>query len=298
MAKNGSAVPDAWDDDWEAQADKEEEGGVKLEQPEEVKLSKAERLAKHAEENKKMWQTAETPETFHFLAAKDTVPLKTEFKPALKVLSRKPASQGAGDGDDDEQQGKKQLSVEEIRAKTQREREEKQKKYEEVRARLFGTDTKSKQLSVEEIRAKTQREREEKQKKYEEVRARLFGTDTKSGSSSPGNVTPPGQGDDRRGGGGRGKGRNRGNGDSIGRAQDIRRPDSSHSGPRELFDPNYTAKPGAVSVARRGNDASSGRSTPNSTRGDREEAQILRTPRGPDAGRGGFGFANRGGKSG
>lgn len=203
----------------------------------------------------------ETPETFHFLAAKDTVPLKTEFKPALKVLSRKPASQGAGDGDDDEQQGKKQLSV-------------------------------------EEIRAKTQREREEKQKKYEEVRARLFGTDTKSGSSSPGNVTPPGQGDDRRGGGGRGKGRNRGNGDSIGRAQDIRRPDSSHSGPRELFDPNYTAKPGAVSVARRGNDASSGRSTPNSTRGDREEAQILRTPRGPDAGRGGFGFANRGGKSG
>ncbi|OBT67889.1 hypothetical protein VE03_02476 [Pseudogymnoascus sp. 23342-1-I1] len=263
MSKNASSVPDAWDDDWESQADKEE-GGVRLEQPEEVKLSKAERLAKHAEENKKMWQSAETPETFHFLAAKDTVPLKTEFKPTLKVLSRKPASQGAGDGDDDEQPGKKQLSV-------------------------------------EEMRAKTQREREEKQKKYEEVRARLFGTDKKSGSSSPGNVTPPSQGDDGRGGG-RGKGRNRGNGGGGGgggRAQqDIRRPDSSHSGTRELFDPNYTAKPGGVSIARRGNDASSGRSTPNSTRGDREDAQILRTPRGPDAGRGGFGFSNRGGKSG
>lgn len=57
MAKNASSVPDAWDDDWESQADKEE-GGVMLEQPEEVKLSKAERLAKHAEENKKMWQSA------------------------------------------------------------------------------------------------------------------------------------------------------------------------------------------------------------------------------------------------
>lgn len=175
------------------------------------------------------------------------------------MLSRKPASQEVGD--DEEQPGKKQLSV-------------------------------------EEMRAKTQREREEKQKKYEEVRARLFGTDTKSGSSSPGNVTPPSQGDDGRGGG-RGKGRNRGNGGGGGRAQqDIRRPDSSNSGPRELFDPNYTAKPGGVAIARRGNETSSGRSTPNSTRGDREDAQILRTPRGPDAGRGGFGFANRGGKSG
>ena len=57
MAKNGSSVPDAWDDDWESQADKEE-GGVMLQQPEEEKLSKAERLARHAEENKKMWQTA------------------------------------------------------------------------------------------------------------------------------------------------------------------------------------------------------------------------------------------------
>lgn len=203
----------------------------------------------------------EAPEPFHFLAAK-AVPLKSEFKPTLKVLSRKPVSQDLEDGDDNEQPGKNQLTV-------------------------------------EEIRAKTQREREEKQKKYEEVRARLFGTEPKSGSSSPGNATPPSHGEDGRNGG-RGKGRNRGNGGGSGRAQDIRRPDSGQSGPRELFDPNYTAKPGSISIARRGNDGStSGRSTPNPTRGDRDDAYVLRTPRVPDAaGRGGFGFTNRGGKSG
>jgi hypothetical protein len=57
MAKK-AAVPDAWDDDWEAQADKDEEsGGVPIE-PQEVKLSKAERLAKHAELNKQIWESA------------------------------------------------------------------------------------------------------------------------------------------------------------------------------------------------------------------------------------------------
>jgi hypothetical protein len=59
MANKAAAVPDAWDDDWEAQADAEEEGGVKLSQlQEEHKLSKAEILARHKEENKKMWQSA------------------------------------------------------------------------------------------------------------------------------------------------------------------------------------------------------------------------------------------------
>jgi len=52
-------VPDAWDDDWEAQVDNEE-GGVKLESEpvEEPKLSKDELIAKHKEENKKVWQMA------------------------------------------------------------------------------------------------------------------------------------------------------------------------------------------------------------------------------------------------
>lgn len=49
---------DAWEDDWESQADKadEQEGGALLEEP--VKISKAERLAQHAETNKKIWESA------------------------------------------------------------------------------------------------------------------------------------------------------------------------------------------------------------------------------------------------
>lgn len=53
-------VPDAWeDDDWEAQADKAAVEGTPNE-PEEpaVRLSKAERLAQHAELNRKLWESA------------------------------------------------------------------------------------------------------------------------------------------------------------------------------------------------------------------------------------------------
>jgi hypothetical protein len=140
----------------------------------------------------------------------------------------------------------------------------------------------------EELRAKRQREREEKQKKYEEVRARLFGkSDTGSGTSSPGNITPPGF-DENRSHRDRGKGRGRGGG---GRGQDTRRTDNQH-GARELFDPN-SPRQGSVTMQRRsGEAASSGRSTP------RDEDQIIRAPRGPSAnGRGGF-TLNRGGKAG
>lgn len=56
MGKN-DRVPDAWDDeDWEAEADKAAKSEGKLaEQP---VLSKAERLAQHAEKNKKLWESA------------------------------------------------------------------------------------------------------------------------------------------------------------------------------------------------------------------------------------------------
>jgi hypothetical protein len=54
MSKN-SAVPDAWDDDWEVQADKADEAAAAEAQ---VKISKAERLAKHAEINKQIWESA------------------------------------------------------------------------------------------------------------------------------------------------------------------------------------------------------------------------------------------------
>jgi len=52
-------IPDAWDDDWESQADKAEaEAEVKRDHEEEVKVTKAERLAKHAEKNKRLWESA------------------------------------------------------------------------------------------------------------------------------------------------------------------------------------------------------------------------------------------------
>jgi hypothetical protein len=53
-----SAVPDAWDDDWESQADKADAAASAAKADEEVKISKAERLAKHAETNRKLWESA------------------------------------------------------------------------------------------------------------------------------------------------------------------------------------------------------------------------------------------------
>jgi hypothetical protein len=53
-----SAVPDAWDDDWEAQADITDEAASADAAEEQVKISKAERLVKHAELNKQLWQSA------------------------------------------------------------------------------------------------------------------------------------------------------------------------------------------------------------------------------------------------
>lgn len=49
-------VPDAWEDDWESAADKADAEPPIVE--EEVKITKAERLAKHAETNRKIWQNA------------------------------------------------------------------------------------------------------------------------------------------------------------------------------------------------------------------------------------------------
>jgi len=51
-------VPDAWDDDWESQADKADVVAEASKAEEEVKVTKAERLAKHAETNRKIWQNA------------------------------------------------------------------------------------------------------------------------------------------------------------------------------------------------------------------------------------------------
>ncbi len=60
MAKKTPA-PDAWDDDWEAQADAAEIAAETTKVVEEVKITKAERLARHAETNRKIWESAFVP---------------------------------------------------------------------------------------------------------------------------------------------------------------------------------------------------------------------------------------------
>jgi hypothetical protein len=253
-------VPDAWDDDWENQADKAEELAEATANQEPVKISKAERLAQHEELNRRIWSQAEAPETFHYLAARETVPLKSEFKPQVTLLSRKPAPKIIAR--QDPVTGLSQMTIEDDDEDNRE---------------------KTKQPTPEELRAKAQRDREEKQRKYDEVRARLFGTPTAgsaSGSSSPGNVTPP-----------REEGRNsRGKGKGRGRQNDTRRPDSQ-PGTRELYNPGSAPKPSNVAIQKRAVEQTrSGRNTP-------REDEVIRTPRGPDNGRG-FGFANRGGKNG
>jgi hypothetical protein len=57
MSKKGF-VPDAWDDDWESQADKADQEAEAVKVEEQVKITKAQLLAKHAEENKKIWESA------------------------------------------------------------------------------------------------------------------------------------------------------------------------------------------------------------------------------------------------
>lgn len=61
-----TAVPDAWDDDWESQADKLAAGDsnnnnnnkTEPEPEPEMPQTKAERLARHAETNRKLWESA------------------------------------------------------------------------------------------------------------------------------------------------------------------------------------------------------------------------------------------------
>ncbi|OIW35297.1 hypothetical protein CONLIGDRAFT_676221 [Coniochaeta ligniaria NRRL 30616] len=281
----GSKVPDAWDEDWESQADKlarEEEASSSNDKTEEATaMTRSERLARHAEQQRKLWEAAEQPpDELLFVAASSNVPLATGFKPAMKLLSRKPAPKTVmrkdpvtgleqltlqdDDEDDDDEAKKHQPTPEEIRLRQQRELEEKQRRYEEARAKIFG------------------------------------GSNPSSGQSTPGNVTPPRSSDGRQGQRGRGRGRGGHRGENK---QDHYRPDTpgrrqqpvSQAGTRELFDPNYSTKPG-FNIQKRGGEGSGSPRPSSRPSSSREEDQVIRAPRGPDgSGRGGFGFARRGG---
>jgi len=158
---------------------------------------------------------------------------------------------------------------------------------------------KLRRLTLEECQAKAQRDREEKQRKYEEVRERLFGSSvTDSAASSPGNTPPPRYHHHHQGGDNKGRGRNRSNGSSR---ESRERKDSAFASTksRQLFDPGYAAKPNSAYVQRRGTnqtlDDYNDEQQPQSQLQSPQPQHALRTPRGPDAsGRGGFGFGHRG----
>lgn len=55
-----TVIPDAWDDDWETQADKmpPSEATAQPDPEPQVPQTKSERLARHVETNRKLWQSA------------------------------------------------------------------------------------------------------------------------------------------------------------------------------------------------------------------------------------------------
>lgn len=304
MPRNNK-TPDAWDDDdWETQADQMRK--VEEAPAEQTPMPRTERLARHAEAQRKLWESAyvieppsdappspyslpanqlvysDTPQENLFVVANsNNIPLATNFKPAMKLLSRKPAPQMIARRDP-------VTGIEQLTLQDDDEEED---------------DAKKAQPTPEEIRMRQQRELEEKQRRYDEARAKIFGgSGASSGQSSPGNVTPPSASDGRqtqrkqprgRGGGYRGDSRPEGRQDSHSR----RVPAGSQTSPRELYDPNFSSKPGAGSTAKR--EGESGSPRPGRSLTPREEDQVIRAPIGPDSsGRGGFKFAKRGAKDG
>ena len=240
-------MPDAWDDDWIAKAD------TPTPPPEpaasSTKVSKAEKRARQAEFNRQIWADAEDPQDNFFLRTHDVVPLKSEFRPAMKVLSRKPKAEPTAASDPSI--GMSQLGIEDDEDSED--------------------DAKKNTMTTQERQEKAARDREEKQKKYEEVRQKLFGA---GDASSPSSASPA-----KKDGTSRNQSRNKTPKES--------RPSSSASNRnRQLYDPNDVGKPGASSVLKKETKA-----TPN-------EIQPIRNPRNPDdSGRGGFGFAPRGGRA-
>ncbi|KAK1245041.1 hypothetical protein MKX08_004670 [Trichoderma sp. CBMAI-0020] len=290
MSRAGG-VPNAWDDDdWEAQADRSD--SKQSQAAPQPNLSRQQRLQQHAEANRKLWESADSKETFHYVeAAGGGVPLTAAFKPQVKVLSRKPVI-----AKKDPVTGLSQLSLDDDDAS----------RAPEV------------QMTPDEIRAKQKRDREEKQRRYDEARAKIFGESAPSSrGSSPGTgtVTPPradGRGAYRGRGRGRGGGYNNNNSSSSsnsghnynnsnvsseGSSQQFepRRPANQPSSRRELFDPGSAPRPDSL---RRGGREGSGSDSSMRGQAGRDEYQAIRAPRGPDgSGRGGFGFAQRGNRA-
>ncbi|KAF1915092.1 hypothetical protein BDU57DRAFT_262373 [Ampelomyces quisqualis] len=203
---------DAWEDDWESSADKDDEKpAAKLPPP---KLSKAQLKAQHAELNRKIWESAENPDPQWYPEARNQVPVQAPFKPTVTMLARKPAPQVlarnmAGlniDDDDSEEERRKKAAAD-----------------------------------FDERKQRAQRERAEKERKYAEARERIFGAPAASEaprSSSPSKAT-------------RGKGKGRGGRDSQPRSSNEQSPARAPAPARQLYDPIYALKPSSVYIPKK-----------------------------------------------
>lgn len=255
-----NAVPDAWEDDWESLADKQDAANESQEPPQPVKLSKAQIRAQHAEQNKKIWDSAENPESLIFLEARNNIPVPATFKPAVTVLSRKPPPKVLSRSEATAAMAGLKLEDDEDSE------DERRKKAEEAFA---------------ERQARAQRERQEKEKRYAEVRQRLFGSPTPKPEDSSDRASPNRQS--------RGKGRGRGGRETQSRSSAEPSPTGSGNSRKQLYDPGYSVKPNSVYIQRQ----ESGNSRPVTPN---QQAQPIREPRGPQvSGRKGNGFAPRGG---
>ncbi|KAJ5762225.1 uncharacterized protein N7511_005607 [Penicillium nucicola] len=227
MSANPGNVPDAWEDSWENQVDTLDSTSTPPEKKVSSKVTKAQRRAQQAEFNRQLWAEADTPETFHFAEARAEVPLKQDFKPAVTLLSRKPqlvTRQNSSGGVRLAAAGLNQLGLDDDDS---------------------DDEIKPAEPTPEERHAIALRNREEKQRKYEEVRERLFGSSsaTVSGNSSPGSTTPPRQNHTSEGRG-RGKGRGVGGGSRDLREKRDSSSASSKSS-RHLYDPSSPGKSNA-----------------------------------------------------
>ncbi|THY47339.1 hypothetical protein D6C90_04531 [Aureobasidium pullulans] len=248
-------MPDAWDDDWDKVADTSAKSTAPV-QPT-VKLSRAERKAQHQELNKQLWNAAEQPERSYFLETKGATPLNSDFKPQVRLLSRRPTPQIAN-------------RMAGLNLEDEDDSEEEERKRQEA--------------SLAERQRKAAEERKEKERKYAEVRERLFGaSDSSRDPSTSRTSSARGDRNSRRGNRGRG---NRNGGtprDSQSNSPADQSPARSIYQPNQLFDHTYEQKPRSIASPR--------------PTGPRDE-QPIRMPKGPDdSGRGGFGFAPRGGKT-
>lgn len=202
-----------------------------------------------------------------FLLAKGDAPLSSEFKPAMKLLSRKPTPQIAKKNDTT-------AGIAGLHLEDEDDSEEEARK--------------KNAASLAERQAKAQKEREEKQRKYNEVRERLFGSSTQEEAPSRESQSPA------RNSRGKGRGgRDRNNSQPTSSADQSPARGAGRGG-RALYDPTYSAKSNSMFLQRKDASESGTQVAPKTTL-----QQPIRTPRGPDgSGRGGFGFAPRGDRTG